>query len=347
MGERMPSVATIVDPIELHLLVELPGPVFSERLVRAGIASILLHIAGVIVLLSVPDFSSAPLPPVAAPDLRKAVHIVAPRFYEPTQKAPNQGKVKRELDVRSTVQVPQAVARQFRLPPPPAPTNQPQAQTPDPLPTIEPPKIEILAAAPPPITITGTTPQVAPPPPQPKPKIAFESVGTGARSTPDPHAQIQAPKNSIQDAMRGATKPGAGGITVGDLGDEFNSIPSLNQTQSPARVGSNLQLLSDPLGADFKPYLIQVLTLVRRNWLAIIPESAHMGRQGRVQIQFIIDRSGGVPKLVIAEASGTEAFDRAAVAGISASYPFPRLPADYKGEEVRLQLSFSYNVPNR
>lgn len=134
---------------------------------------------------------------------------------------------------------------------------------------------------------------------------------------------------------------------VGDVEDPLESLPSLNQPPVPGRTGSNLQLLSDPNGVDFKPYLIQVLTAVRRNWLAVIPQSARMGRPGRVLIQFIIDRAGGVPKLVIATPSGTEAFDRAAVAGISASYPFPPLPADFKGNQIRLQLSFAYNVPTR
>jgi TonB family protein len=49
--------------------------------------------------------------------------------------------------------------------------------------------------------------------------------------------------------------------------------------------------------------------------------------------------------LVIATSSGTEAFDRAAVAGVSASNPFPPLPADFKGDQIRLQLAFSYNAP--
>ncbi len=79
----------------------------------------------------------------------------------------------------------------------------------------------------------------------------------------------------------------------------------------------------------------------------MIPESARLGRRGRVLVQFIIDRRGGVPKLVIAESSGTAAFDRAAVAGISASYPFPALPSNFKGTEIRLQLAFTYNQPAR
>ena len=119
-------------------------------------------------------------------------------------------------------------------------------------------------------------------------------------------------------------------------------MPGAAPSTGPSR--SNLQLLSDPKGVDFKPYLVQVLAAVRTNWLAVIPESARLGRRGRVLVQFIIDRRGTIPKLVIAESSGTAAFDRAAVAGISASNPFPPLPTAFQGNEIRLQLAFTYNV---
>ena len=127
------------------------------------------------------------------------------------------------------------------------------------------------------------------------------------------------------------------------MGDSSEDVSVAGSALSDGRPKSNLQLLSDPQGVDFKPYLVQVLTAVRRNWLAVIPESAHMGRRGQVLIQFIIDRHGAVPKLVIATPSGTEAFDRAAVAGVSMSNPFPPLPAGYQGDQIRLQLAFSYN----
>ena len=101
--------------------------------------------------------------------------------------------------------------------------------------------------------------------------------------------------------------------------------------------------MSDPQGVDFKPYLIRILATVKRNWLAVIPESARLGRRGRVLLQFIVDRNGSVPKLVIAMPSGAEALDRAAVAGISASVPFPPLPTEYRGSQIRLQFAFTYN----
>ena len=76
----------------------------------------------------------------------------------------------------------------------------------------------------------------------------------------------------------------------------------------------------------------------------MIPESARLGNRGVVQLQFMIDRSGQVPKLVIATPSGSQALDRAAVASISASVPFPPLPPEYKGLAIRLQFAFKYNV---
>ena len=114
---------------------------------------------------------------------------------------------------------------------------------------------------------------------------------------------------------------------------------------TPGKTASSVELLSDPQGVDFKPYLLKVLAAVRRNWQAVIPESARYGRRGRVTVQFAIDKSGSVPKLVIASPSGSDSLDRAAVAGISASNPFPPLPADFRGDQVRLRLVFAYNVP--
>ena len=43
---------------------------------------------------------------------------------------------------------------------------------------------------------------------------------------------------------------------------------------------SQVQLLSDPMGVDFKPYLIRVLATVKRNWFAVYPESARFGLRG-------------------------------------------------------------------
>jgi TonB family protein len=131
---------------------------------------------------------------------------------------------------------------------------------------------------------------------------------------------------------------------VGDVGIGEGGIGSaINQPPSPGKQGSNLELLSDPMGVDFRPYLLQILSTVRRNWFAVMPESARMGRRGKVAIQFAIAKNGSVTKVVFGTQSGVDAFDRAAVASISMSNPFPPLPTEFRGTVIRLQFTFMYN----
>jgi TonB family protein len=151
----------------------------------------------------------------------------------------------------------------------------------------------------------------------------------------------------VDEAVRAVARgQGASGLVVGDVGDigGAGGFPS-PATPTQLRNGSSLQLLSDPMGVDFRPYLIQILAAVKRNWQAVMPESARLGRPGKVSIQFAISKTGQVPKLVIASASGTDAFDRAAVASISMTNPFPPLPPEFRGDQIRLQFAFLYNMP--
>jgi len=76
-----------------------------------------------------------------------------------------------------------------------------------------------------------------------------------------------------------------------------------------------------------------------------MPESVKLGRHGKVGLLFAIVKSGSVSKVTYAFQSGADSLDKAAIAAISASNPFPPLPAEFKGDRVVLQLNFAYNVP--
>ena len=197
----------------------------------------------------------------------------------------------------------------------------------------------------------------APPPPPPQirteeqPKLALRTpsarpvppVPPGQRRVPVPNSSVS---NAITQTLHGGG--GGGGVTVGDSGaGPGGEGEGINLPPSPGSSGSSLQLLSDPLGVDFRPYLIQILAAVKLHWLAVLPESVRYGRRGAVAIQFSISRDGNVPKLVIATSSGADSLDRAAVAGISASVPFPPLPTGYKGDLIKLQFNFAYNMPKQ
>jgi TonB family protein len=106
-----------------------------------------------------------------------------------------------------------------------------------------------------------------------------------------------------------------------------------------------LEVFSDTQGIDFGPYLKEVMERVRRNWLTLIPSEARppIQKEGRVAIRFAILKDGSVAGMQLAVSSGDIALDRAAWGGITASNPFPALPAQFMGTYVALGFHFSYN----
>lgn len=335
-----------------NLLLDWHAPEQSGRVLRAGAGSIAAH---VVILFLVTFLVSLDTGRVdrAAPVVQ-VPRIVTPLIAPPTrltQKEPNRTKLAKEVKLENLLPERQVAPRvpapqkQFKAPPqnPAPPAPKPAAV---PQPWQEPPRIEATLRPP------QSFPQspIAPPPPPPvpaveKPKLTFETPGQGG-SAPDKGGQLKipVPKATVEDALHSMARGGGqGGIVVGDADPTPSLGDTLRRPPTPGKTASSLELMSDPMGVDFKPYLIRILAQVRRNWFAVIPESVRLGRRGRVTLQFAIDRSGGVPKLVIAMPSGAEALDRAAVAGISASVPFPPLPKEFPGQQIRLQFAFQYN----
>jgi len=319
------SRAHQTDSEDLAGILSWREPVTSTRLSRAAIFSVVAHVLLFGLFWSLPqsEFKSRRNVNVMV-RARRVTKLYAPKIQDLTQKAPNVGKVANELDVRSSRDTKPA-PRSFRPPAPVGPANLPPSQTP----AITPPDLDLKTDAP---IVAGlnASPNL-PRPPEAKPK--FENIAPTPTGPAD-DAKLKMPKASISETASNAGRVAGGGggtISSGDNGD-------------PSAVG-NMQLLSDPQNVDFKPYMQQILSLVRRQWFAVIPQVARSGRQGIVVLQFSVDRRGLIQKLVIANPSGTVAFDQAAVASVSASNPFPPLPAEYQGTEIRLQLAFSYNVP--
>ncbi len=317
---------------EPRLLLEWPS---ESRRVPAWTLSLAVHVAAVIGLMWVPRSILEP------PERVMQGHLTTPLIAPPrdlTQTAANRGTVGHQFTLESLM-AHRAVS---------APRTAPRVPPP------EPPKVEALALAgaqPPPL---GTSLAAAPPPPQIQPQetpqLAFETPGapgnlpgTGPLS---PNRVFGSHRSAVDQALGGADRAGGGSMQIDDVDvpGAANLGGALSLPSSHGRPASSLELLSDPMGVDFKPYLIRILAAVKHNWLAVYPESARLGRKGRVQIQFAIARDGSVPKLVIALPSGTRALDLAAVAGVDSSTPFPPLPDDFRGSQVRLQFTFTYNM---
>jgi TonB family protein len=322
----------------------------GRRHAWAGAGSLVVHTCVIALALAIGDFGGPEFKQgtVIVPDLKQAVHLVLPADL--TQKAPNKGKVAKEVNVEDLKprppleqKLPPAPAVRAFQPPKVTPPGPPQPPAPR---IAEPPKIETPAVAqnepPLPPALAGT-PKAPPTQIQPveQPKLAFETPGQSGPSEHKGQGKIEPPKTDVQSVVHEMAR-GGGGQSPQIVGD-LDLPPGIQLPATPGRSGSSLELRSDPMGVDFRPYLAQILALVRKNWFAVIPESARLGNHGVTQLVFSIDRSGQVPKLVIDVPSGSQALDRAAVAGISASVPFPPLPRDFKGQQVILKFSFKYN----
>jgi TonB family protein len=145
------------------------------------------------------------------------------------------------------------------------------------------------------------------------------------------------PGTAIEQAARAAV---GGRGAAGGVGGDFGLGAG-----SPARMGSHLDILSDTMGVDFGPYLARILHQVRANWLTLIPEVARppLMRRGQVSIEFAITKNGQVAGMRLTSPSGDVSLDRAAWGGITASSPFPPLPAQFGGEHLALRFHFFYN----
>ena len=354
----MDTVAQPPPDAELHLLTDWSEVGQDDRRRKAAIGSLLTHVALIAIAISTPTW----VPPARELVAHQIITPLVEPITELTQKPPNTEKVKKEINAREVaprprIQVPQGEMSTTRpaapVPAPPTPpTPAPKAAPPKPEPEL--PKVEARVTPPPPkIEIPDV--QAPPPPPQiqaeeKKPKSMFEDVAPAARGAAPGRSEVpmQAPGSVVNDALRQARNSPGGGLMVGDTGTGIGGVgPGANLPPAAGAREQTIQLLSDPMGVDFRAYLTQILASVKRNWMAVMPESVRMGRRGQVAIQFSIARDGKVPKLVIATTSGQDPLDRAAIAGISASSPFPALPAEFKGDRIVVQFNFSYNMPRR
>jgi TonB family protein len=152
---------------------------------------------------------------------------------------------------------------------------------------------------------------------------------------------MSSPGRALEESAQQAIR-GGGGLDVSD-----GPMPGNRGGSADGYAGAGIQMLTPTEGIDFSSYLSRVLASVKRNWYAVMPESARLGDQGRVVLQFRIMRDGGVPALepYLAAGSGREPLDRAAVSAIRTSSPFGPLPPSFSGAHIELRFIFLYNLP--
>jgi TonB family protein len=186
------------------------------------------------------------------------------------------------------------------------------------------------------------TPNVAPSQPAPSQLIPIRPAPQNPKLNLDmPQAS---PGKMLQDQLDNAVRHS------GNSGIYRSSPPPAGGGGGPHSgpgMGNGAQILSDTQGVDFNPYIQRLLATLRRNWIAVMPESALMGDKGVVYTTFQINPDGSVapPDPTMERTSGKDALDTAAMSAIRASNPFEPLPSQFHGPYLRLRIVFLYNIP--
>ncbi|MGB9233233.1 MAG: TonB family protein [Terriglobales bacterium] len=161
----------------------------------------------------------------------------------------------------------------------------------------------------------------------------------GNRPVPNFNNTVTAGSAIEQAAQAAAANRGRYGH--GEAGDY-----GFPQGRSGAKALDQAEILTDTMGVDFGPYLTRVVQVVKANWYNLMPPSVYppILKQGKLSIEFVIQKNGNVSGMTLHTSSGDVPLDRAAWASITASNPFPPLPKEFPGQILGLRFYYFYNL---
>jgi TonB family protein len=317
-----PDIFTTGDA-NLLVAAEPKGSLKTDTTIR--VMSVILHIALVIFLISIPKIFPPHVPTqeevdLARNELKNWVYL-PPEVSKPAPPTP-----RINLDPRILNKISPPVEK-APLVAPPVEKAQPAKPAP-----------ELPAAPTPHVPVTPPVERTAPPTPTPS---HLEPI-----KPPEPgHYNFNLPNKSLQDQLQDAIKSqGAGRVYAPPSG----GLPSGGgRGANGPGMQPGVSILTPTEGVDFSSYIQRLLATVRRNWYAVMPESALMGDKGVVMITFRINRDGTVPPPDpnLERTSGEEPLDAAAMSSIRTSSPFEPLPPQFKGPDIELRFIFFYNLP--
>ena len=332
----------------LNLLLEWDDEATRWRRRTMVLVSVFLHILLILVILVAPDLFRRGAEMVgiqvdAKPKNQTTYLFIPPDLLKRLNQAPPDTNTLSDKNRRAQGRSPKVNPNGLHMPyspgntplpeqkgggPPPAPTSPPA-------PPPSPPGAQTQGA--------GSKSTEAKAAPQPKPEDHPQLLDVPAPPAGGQISELRLPLSTPGEAIRQSAAAAARGRASGagsgpsDSAGQFQNFNPNFSTEGPI-------ILSDTKGVDFGPYLARVVYEVRRNWYAVIPESARLGQKGRVAIVFEILKDGSVPQLRLVSSSGFEPLDVAAISGIRASIPFPPLPKEFTGNHLVLQFIFLYNL---
>lgn len=95
---------------------------------------------------------------------------------------------------------------------------------------------------------------------------------------------------------------------------------------------------------DWGPYAQSMVSKIRVNWYANMPQLIRTGIGGVVTVRFTIQRNGRITDITLLKSSGHPPYDFAARKAIELSSPLNPLPADFPNPDERVTAMFYYNT---
>jgi TonB family protein len=139
-------------------------------------------------------------------------------------------------------------------------------------------------------------------------------------------------RSAIRDAARASAGSGGDGIDMGRLGGEQGFAAE----QGP--------LSFETRWYDWGDYAQSMVSRIRVNWYANMPQIIRTGMKGVVTIRFTIHRDGRITDVTILKSSGVPPYDLAARKSIELSSPLKALPKDFPNASERVTCIFYYNT---
>ena len=113
-----------------------------------------------------------------------------------------------------------------------------------------------------------------------------------------------------------------------------------------ADLRSQVDVLTDTRGVDFAPYFKQVLPMIKRSWISLIPEEARAPQnlQGETVIRVTISPDGKISTMHLDESSHQIKLDHAAWGAITSAGQLLPLPTEFSGPNLELRVHFKVNT---
>jgi TonB family protein len=176
--------------------------------------------------------------------------------------------------------------------------------------------------------------------------LALSTLGAAQTKTTDAPLQDQLPASPtpvkpFQARQELAVKHPISADPEADLTPEQRCDRNLDPNKQWTRYGTG------ELAQALKMFMSQTSRIIQTNWNPLIPKIADKPfyRVGEVKVCFAILPNGHLEpnSIVVRARSGDQALDRAAIEAVKASV-YPRLPAEFEGTRVMVQINFEYNT---